>query len=104
VRERYLDGVDALIDLVSYAPGAYDDALKPGARVASTLNAAGEGPGRTNVSAAPGPDSLGRIAGALADGSLELPITATYELADASTGLADLGATHTRGKLAVRVT
>lgn len=104
VSERYPDGVDALVDLVSYAPGAYDDALRPGARVASTLNAAGEEPGRTNVSAAPGPDSLRRIAGALADGSLELPITATYELADAPTGLADLGATHTRGKLAVRVT
>jgi NADPH:quinone reductase-like Zn-dependent oxidoreductase len=103
VRERFADGVAALIDLVSYAPGAYDDVLEPGARVASTLNAAGEGPGRTNVSAAPGPDSLGRIAGALADGSLQLPITATYELADAPTGLADLGAKHTRGKLAVRV-
>jgi NADPH:quinone reductase len=104
VRERHPDGVDALIDLVSYAPGAYDEALKPGARVASTLNAAGEGPGRTNVSAAPGPDSLGRLARLLADGRLTLPITATYELADAPTGLADPGSRDTRGKLAVRVT
>jgi NADPH:quinone reductase-like Zn-dependent oxidoreductase len=104
LRDRYPDGVDALIDLVSYVPGVYDDALKPGARVASTLNAAGEGPGHTNVSAAPGPDPLGRLAGLLADRGLELPITATYELHDAPTGLADLGAKHTRGKLAVRVT
>ena len=53
VRERYPDGVDALLDLVSYAPGSYDAALKAGARVASPTGAAGEGPGRTNVMAAP---------------------------------------------------
>jgi len=103
VRKRSPDGVDALIDLVSYAPGAYDGALKPGARVASTLNAAGEGPGRTNVNAVPSPEVLGRIAGLLADGSLKLPITATYDLADAPTALADLGAKQTQGKLAIRL-
>jgi NADPH:quinone reductase len=103
VRERYPDGVDALIDLVSFAPGAYDGVLKPGARVASTLNAAGEGPGRANVNAVPSPDVLGRIAGLLADGSLKLPIAATYGLADASSALADLGAKHTQGKLAIRL-
>jgi NADPH:quinone reductase len=47
VRERYADGVDALLDLVSYAPGAFDGALKDGARVASPNGAAGDGPGRT---------------------------------------------------------
>lgn len=103
VRERYADGVDALIDLVSFAPGAYDAALKDGARVASTLGAAGEGPGRTNVQSSPSPETLGRIAGLLAEGSMKLPITATYELADAPAALGDLGTKHTRGKLAVRV-
>jgi NADPH:quinone reductase-like Zn-dependent oxidoreductase len=39
----------------------------------------------------------------LADGSLKLPIAATYALADAPTALADLDAKHTKGKLAVRV-
>ena len=53
VRERFPDGVDALLDLVSYAPGAYDAALKDGARVASSNGAEGDGPGRTNVMAPP---------------------------------------------------
>ena len=35
VRELVPDGVDALLDLVNDAPGSYDPALKPGARVAS---------------------------------------------------------------------
>jgi NADPH:quinone reductase-like Zn-dependent oxidoreductase len=103
-RERYPDGVDALIDLVSYAPGAYDAALKPNARVASTLNAAGEGAGRTNISAAPSPEALGRIVDLLASRSLDVPITASYDLAHAAAALTDLGAKHTQGKLTVAVT
>jgi NADPH:quinone reductase len=95
------DRVDAIIDLVSYAPGAYDGALKEGGRVASALNAAGEGPGRFNVGYDPA--VLGRIAGLLADGTVRIPITATYDLPDAPTALADLGARHTRGKLGVLV-
>jgi NADPH2:quinone reductase len=103
VRDRHPDGVNALIDLVSFGPGAYEGALKPDARVASTLNAAGEGLGRSNVNAAPSADILGRIAGLLADGSLTLPIAATYDLADAPRALADLDAKHVHGKLALRL-
>ena len=62
VRERYPDGVDALLDLVNYTAGSYDAALKPGARVASPTGAAGEGPGRTMVMAAPTPENLTRLA------------------------------------------
>jgi NADPH:quinone reductase len=51
VRERHPDGVDAVIDLVAYTPAAFDTALKDGARTASPLGAAGDGPGRTNVMA-----------------------------------------------------
>jgi NADPH2:quinone reductase len=40
-RERFPDGVDALLDLINYAPGAYDAALKPSVRVASPTGAAG---------------------------------------------------------------
>src|SRR4051794_25620031 len=40
VLEHHPDGVDALIDLVNYAPGTYDPALKPGARVSSSTGAA----------------------------------------------------------------
>lgn len=104
VRQRYPDGVDAVIDLVSYAPGAYDGALAQGGRVASALNAAGEGPGRIDVHNNASAETFGRIAQLLADGSLSLPITATYDLDHALTAIADLGAKHTRGKLAVSVT
>ena len=62
VRERYPDGVDALLDAVSYGPGSHDAALKDGARVASPTGAAGEGPGRTNVMAVPSPENLRRVA------------------------------------------
>jgi NADPH:quinone reductase len=103
VRERAPGGVDALVDLVSAVPGAFEAALKPGARVASTRHAAGEGPGRSNVNATPTAEVLGRIADLLARNILVLPISATYELADAPTALADLAGSHTQGKLAVRL-
>ena len=103
VRERHPDGVDALLDLVSYAPGAFDGALKPGARVASPNGAAGDGPGRTNVMASPTPENLQRLAALLADGTLRIPVQATYDLAQAPEALTALAGTHTQGKLAIQV-
>jgi NADPH2:quinone reductase len=103
VRERYPDGVDALLDLVNYAPGTYDAALKPGARVASPTGAAGEGPGRTNLMAAPSPQNLRRLGALLTDGTLRIPVQATYELAQAPEALAALTGEHTQGKLAIQV-
>jgi NADPH:quinone reductase len=101
VRERHPDGVDAVLDLVNYAPGTYDAALKEGGRVSSPTNAAGEGPGRTNVMAAPSAEILGRVARHLADGSVRVPIQQTYELDRSPEALQALGAGHTQGKLAV---
>jgi NADPH:quinone reductase-like Zn-dependent oxidoreductase len=103
VRERYPEGVDALIDLVNYAPGTYEAALKDGGRVASSTGAAGDGPGRTNVMASPTPGNLQRLAALLTDGSLRVPIQATYNLAQAPEALAALPAQHTQGKLAIQV-
>jgi NADPH:quinone reductase-like Zn-dependent oxidoreductase len=103
VRELVLDGVDALIDLVNYAPGTYDAALKDGARVASSTGAAGEGPGRSNIMAAPTPENLQRLGALLADGSLRVPVQATYELAQAPEALAALRGQHNQGKLAITV-
>jgi NADPH2:quinone reductase len=103
VRERHPDGVDALVDLVNYAPGAYDAALKDGGRVSSPTNAAGEGPGRTNVMSAPSNEILSRLARHLADETLNVRIQDTYDLAQAPSGLQALAATHTQGKLALRV-
>jgi len=99
-RERHPDGFDALLDLVSFAPDAA--LLKDGGRLASPLGAAGDGPGRTNVMAAPTSENLQRLARLLADG-LRVPIHATYELAQAPDALNALAATHTQGKIAIRI-
>jgi NADPH2:quinone reductase len=103
VRERHPDGVDALVDLVSMTPGTYDAALEDGGRVSSPTNAAGEGPGRTNVMAAPSPEILGRIAQQLADGTLRIHVQRRYQLDQAADALQALGATHTQGKLGIEV-
>jgi NADPH:quinone reductase-like Zn-dependent oxidoreductase len=103
VRERHPEGVDALLDLVNYEPGAYDAALKPSARVSSSTGAAGEGEGRTNVMAEPTSENLERLGALLAGGTLRVPVQKTYELADAPAALAALSGEHTQGKLAVKV-
>ena len=104
VRERFPDGVDALLDLVNYAPGTYDAALKDdGARVASPTGAAGEGPGRTMVMAAPTTENLDRVAQLLDSGTLKVPVQATYPLAQAPEALAALTSGHTQGKVAIEL-
>jgi NADPH:quinone reductase len=103
VRERFPDGVDALLDLVNYSPGTYDAALKDGARVASPTGAAGEGPGRTMVMAQPTTANLDRVAQLLDSGTLKVPVQDTYGLDRAAEALRALGTTHTQGKLAIRV-
>jgi NADPH:quinone reductase-like Zn-dependent oxidoreductase len=103
VRDRHLDGVDALLDLVSYAPGAFDGALKDGARVASSNGAAGEGPGRTNLMAVPSTDNLRRLAALLDDGTLEVHIHDTFEFDRATDALQALATERVRGKLAISV-
>src|SRR5215207_5087419 len=87
----------------SNAPGTYDAALKPDARIASPTGAAGEGPGRTYVMAAPSPENLQRLGALLADGTLRVHVQATYELAQAPEALAALPGEHIQGKLAIRV-
>ena len=102
VREQHPEGVDAVLDLVSYAPGAFDGVLKADGRLASPNGAAGDGPGRTNVMATPTTENLERLAGLVEEG-VQVPIQQTYELARAPDALAALGTTHTRGKLAIRL-
>ena len=53
--------------------------------------------------AVPSRENLDRVASLLADGSLRVPIQATYDLENAADALAALGATHTRGKLSIRI-
>jgi NADPH2:quinone reductase len=102
-RERRPEGFDAVLDLVNHAPGLPAILVKDGGRVASPTGAAGEGPGRTMVMAAPTPENLERLALVLADGTLRVPIQATYELAQAPDALTALATTHTQGKLAIRI-
>ena len=103
VRERHPDGVDALLDLVSYAPGAFDGALRDGARVASSNGAAGEGSDHTNVMAVPSEENLRRLAALLDDGTLEVHIHDTFGLDRATKALQALATEHVRGKLAISV-
>jgi NADPH:quinone reductase len=104
IRERHPDGVDAILDAVTlYTATPYDAALKEGGRVSSPTNAAGDGPGRTNVMSAPSTEIMARVAQHLADGTLNVRIAQTFELDQALEALQALGAGHTQGKLAVRV-
>ena len=102
-RERYPDGFDAVLDLLNYAPDVPATLVKEDGRVASPTGAAGEGPGRTMVMAAPTPENLERLARLLDGGMHRVPVQATYELAQAPDALTALATTHTQGKLAVRI-
>ena len=104
VRERHPDGVDALADFASRSPeqlGTYAAVVREGGRIASSAGAAGDGPGRSNVMAVPAAATLDRLAGLLADGTLRVPIQASYPLAQVDQALKTLGGQHTQGKLAI---
>jgi NADPH2:quinone reductase len=106
VRERHPDGVDALIDLVSRDPGGFDSygaALKQVGRGSSPLGAAGEGPGRFNVSGTSDPARITTLARLLDSGELRVPVQRTYPLAAAADAAADLLGSHVQGKLAIEI-
>ena len=106
VRDRYPDGVDALVDAVTpFQPTPYEGVLAEGGRIASPTNAAGEGPGRTNVMHGMilNREWLDRVAALLADGTITVPIQQTFELDQAPEALEALAAGHTQGKIAIRV-
>jgi NADPH2:quinone reductase len=107
VRERHPDGVDALLELVSYTADGFNThaaALKPDGRGASPLSAAGDGPGRANVMSVPTPENLQRLAPLLDAGALSVQIQDRYPLDQAGDALRALGTTHTQGKLAIQIT
>ena len=106
VYERYPDGIEALLDLVSYAPEGFDThagVLKDDGRGASSLGAAGEGSGRHNVMAMPTQENLERLGSLLGAGTLRVPIQSTHSLDQAGEALRALGAEHTQGKYAIQV-
>ena len=106
VHERYAEGIEALLDLVSYAPEGFDthaEVLKDDGRGASSLSAAGDGSERHNVGAVPSQENLQRLAGLLEAMTLWVPVRRTYELGQAGEGLRALATEHTQGKWAIRV-
>ena len=106
VRERHPGGVDALLDLASYTPDGFEAnaaALAAGARGASPVMVAGEGPGRTNVVASNSTENLDRLAGLLAAGTLRVHVMRSYRLDEAPDALAALSTTHKHGKLGIQV-
>src|SRR5215216_3407203 len=106
VHERYPEGIEALLDLVSYAPEGFDthaELLKDDGRGASPLSAAGEGSERHNVGAVPSQENLQRLARLLEARTLWVPVKRTYELEQAGEGLRALATEHTQGKWAIRV-
>lgn len=109
VRERYPDGVDSLIDVVSFDPetfAATAATLRRGGRAVSPTNSAdtdAEGIVATNIAAYERPQALAEVAELIDDGKLRVPIQRTYALEQAADALRDLGTSHTQGKLAITV-
>src|SRR5215210_2524336 len=106
VHERYPEGIEALLDLVSYAPEGFDthaEVLHDDGRGASPLSAAGEGSERHNVMAMPTPEHLERLAPLIEAGTLRANIQQTYELNQVGEALQALATEHTQGKRAIRV-
>ncbi len=106
VRRAHPEGVEAVLDLVSYSGDdfdAYAAALRPGGRGASPLSAAGDGPGRSNIMAVSSPENLERVARLLDDGTLTVHIEQRYDLDQAGDALQALGSSHTRGKLGIQI-
>lgn len=101
IRERFPDGVDAVLDLVSFSPD--ESLLKEGGRLASSLGAAGEGPERTNLMASGTTANLERLAELLVVGSLRVHVQESYGLERAGEALQTLANTHTQGKLAIAI-
>ena len=101
VRESHPDGVDAILDTVSFTPDS--TLLADGGRLASPVGAAGEGPGRFNVMAEPTPSNLERLAELLDAGTLRVHIQRRYPFERAGEALDALPATHTQGKIGLTI-
>ena len=108
VRAACPEGIDALIDLVSYAVDSLPlDLLVKGGKVASTLGAADEqtlaalGLAGANVMAAPTREVIAPLARQVADGALTVDVTTTLPFGRAVEGLATLASGAARGKIVV---
>jgi NADPH:quinone reductase-like Zn-dependent oxidoreductase len=106
IRERYPNGVDALIDFVNRgdAFGPVADLVHDGGRIATTLGAAdidasaARGVKATNVGGSPTHDKLAMLAEAVEAGTLTVPIQQTFAFDEVEDALAAFTA-GTLGKI-----
>jgi NADPH:quinone reductase-like Zn-dependent oxidoreductase len=110
VRAQYPDGVDGLIDLVSYSVDALPlDAVHKDGKVASTLNAADEqtlaaaGLSGANIMAGPVREVIVPLAEQAAAGTLKVDVTTVLPLDHAADGLATIASGKARGKIVVTI-
>jgi len=107
IKARYPDGVDAVVDAVSYgvdAFGAVADLVRDGGMLVSTRGAAGDATeiGDVRVANANGnPAHLPALGGLVVSGRVQVPVRRTYPLADAAHAIADFAEQHTVGKLVI---
>ncbi len=110
IRERYPDGIDAVIDAVNRDHDAFAGlagVVRVGGRATSTVGGAGEssqirGVSASNVGGEPG--HLSALADLVVQGKLRVAIRRTYTLADAGRALQDFAHEHTLGKLVITMT
>ena len=110
VRASHPAGVDALIDLVNYAPdGLPLDAVREGGKVASTMGAATDEPlaaaglSGSNIMAGPVREVVAPLAEQAAAGTLHVQVTTVLPLDRAIEGLATIASGNARGKIVVTV-
>jgi len=110
IRDRYPDGIDAVIDAVNRDHDAFASLagiVREGGRATSVVGGAGEGSeiGGVSVSNAGGnPAHLMALADLVVQGKLRVAIRRTYALADAAKALQDFANEHTLGKLLITMT
>jgi NADPH:quinone reductase-like Zn-dependent oxidoreductase len=107
IRERYPDGIDAVIDAVNRdhdAFAALAGLIREGGRATSTVGGAGDSSaiGDVMVSNAGGnPGHLPALADLVVQGKVRVAIRRTYVLSDAAQALQDFANEHTLGKLVI---
>lgn len=107
VRERYPDGIDALIDAVNRDPGAFAalaGLVRPGGRATSVVGGAGErseinGVSVSNVGG--NPAHLPALADLVVQQKVRVAIRRTYPLNGSAQALKDFANEHTLGKLVI---
>src|SRR3990172_2257962 len=111
VRERYPDGVDALIVAVQLgdAFGPTAELVKDGGRLASIVGGAdaesiaARGVTGTDVFGQSDPEAFRRVLRLSAEGALEVPVTRTFAFDQLAEALGLGGERRSRGKLAVTI-